>query len=466
MAGQSMETQMTGISVTGQNLANVDTTGYTRQTADIETSPDIMTTFGPEGTGAQVVSIQQAVDTLLNGQIQGQQSVNGYWNGQQSALQSVQDDLDEFLSSASSGSSSTSANDTSSSGLSTLLTSVFNDFQSVATSPTSIGARQTLISDAQSLASAFNQINSGLSQENTTLNTSLGDGVTSANQLLSGIANLNQQISAAQFGGGNANDLLDQRQQDLNNLAQLTDITTTNGSNGTVNVSIDGQTLVSGDQVSDTLQTYDPGNGNLLVKTAAGGVPLTLTGGSMQGTIDARDGALATLQGSINTLASSLITQVNSIYSGGYSLSGATGTDFFTGSDASSIAVNTSLVNDPSSFQASGSATASGDNTVALKLADLADAPQSNLENETFGDSYNQTVGNFGDAAQTANNQVTNQTAVMSMLTNQQSSVSGVSLDQEMTNLLTFQQAYEASAELVTTINQLMGDTLAMKSGS
>jgi flagellar hook-associated protein 1 len=466
MAGQSMETQMTGISVTGQNLANVDTTGYTRQTADIETSPDIMTTFGPEGTGAQVVSIQQAVDTLLNGQIQGQQSVNGYWNGQQSALQSVQDDLDEFLSSASSGSSSTSANDTSSSGLSTLLTSVFNDFQSVATSPTSIGARQTLISDAQSLASAFNQINSGLSQENATLNTSLGNGVTSANQLLSGIANLNQQISAAQFGGGNANDLLDQRQQDLNNLAQLTDITTTNGSNGTVNVSIDGQTLVSGDQVSDTLQTYDPGNGNLLVETAAGGVPLTLTGGSMQGTIDARDGALATLQGSINTLASSLITQVNSIYSGGYSLSGATGTNFFAGSDASSIAVNPSLVNDPSSFQASGSATASGDNTVALKLADLADAPQSNLENETFGDSYDQTVGNFGDAAQTANNQVTNQTAVMTMLTNQQSSVSGVSLDQEMTNLLTFQQAYEASAELVTTINQLMGDTLAMKSGS
>jgi len=458
-----METQMTGVSVSGQNLANVNTAGYTRQTVDIQTSPDILTGIGPEGTGSQAVSIQQAVDTLLNGQIQGQQSVNGYWNAQQSALQSVQDDLDEFLSNSTTGSSS---DDTTSSGLSTLLSNFFDDFQSVATSPTSIGARQTLISDAQTLASAFNQINSGLDQENTALNTSLSNDVDSANQLLSGIASLNQQISAAEFSGGNANDLLDEQQTDLNNLSQLAGITTTSGTNGAVNVSIDGQSLVSGSQVVDTLQTYDPGNGNLLVQTATGGVSLTLTGGSMQGTIDARDGALATLQNSVNTLASSLVTQVNSIYSGGYSLTGTTGATFFTGSDAGSIAVNTSLVNDPSSFQASGSATASGDNTVALELAGLADAAQSNLQNETFGNSYDQTVGTFGDSLQTANNQVSNQTAVMNMLTTQQSSISGVSIDQEMTNLLSFQQAYEASAELVTTVNQMLGDTLAMTNAS
>ncbi|HEY1790731.1 MAG TPA: flagellar hook-associated protein FlgK [Verrucomicrobiae bacterium] len=462
LAGQSMETQMTGVSVAGQNLANVNTAGYTRQTVDIETSPDIMTGIGPQGTGAEAVSIQQAVDSLLNGQIQGQQSVNGYWNAQQSGLQSVQDDLNEFLSSNTSSSSSSGG--ATSSGLSSLLSNVFNDFQSVATSPTSIGARQTLISDAQSLATAFNQINSGLEQESTTLNTSLSDNVDSANPLLSGIASLNQQISAAQFGGGNANDLLDERQQDLNNLAQLTDITTTNGANGAVNVSIGGQTLVSGNQVSETLQTYDPGNGNLLVQTS-GGVPLTLTGGSMQGTIDARDGTLASLQSSINTLASSLITEVNSVYTTGYGLNGTTGANFFYGSDAASISVNTGLANDPSSFQAAASAS-TNDNTVALELANLADAPQSSLQNETFGDSFDQTVGTFGDSLQTANDQVGNQTAVTSMLTNQQSSISGVSLDQEMTNLLSFQQAYEASAELVTTVNQMLGDTLAMKSGT
>lgn len=454
---------MTGVSVAGQNLANVNTAGYARQTVDIQTSPDIMTTVGPEGTGSEVASIQQAVDTLLNGQIQGQQSVSGYWNGQQSALESIQDELDEFLSSTGSNSSS-SSDSTTSSGLSTLLNTVFNDFQSVATSPTSVAARQSLISDAQNLASAFNQINSSLDQENTTLNTSLSNDVDSANQLISGIASLNQQISAAEFSGGNANDLLDQQQQDLNNLAQLTDIQTTTGADGAVNVSIGGQTLVSGSQVVNTLQTYDPGNGNLLVQTSAG-TALTLTGGSMQGTIDARDGTLATLQNSVNTLASSLITQVNSIYSTGYSLTGSTGGSFFTGTDASNIAVYSNLINDPSLFQASESG-ANGDNSVALQLAELANATQSNLQNETFSGSLDQTIGNFGDALQTANSQVNNQAAVMNMLTNQQSSISGVSLDQEMTNLLSFQQAYEASAELVTTVNQMLGDTLSMKAAS
>ena len=466
LAGQSLQTQMTGVEVAGQNLANVNTAGYTRQTIDIETSPDITTTAGPEGTGAEVVSIQQAVSSLLNSRIQGQQSTSGYWNAQQGALQSIQDDLDTFLSSTnSSSSSSSSTGTTGSSGLSTLLNNFFNDVQSVATSPTSTAARQTLISDAQTLTSAFNQMSSQLGQENTALNSSLSSDVDSANQLLSGIASLNQQISTAEFGGGNANDLLDERQQDLNNLSKLTDITTSNGANNTVNVSIDGVSLVSGNQVLDTLQTYDPGNGNLLVQTATGGVPLTLTGGSMQGTIDARNGTLANLQNSVNTLASSLITQVNSIYSGGYSLSGATGANFFTGSDAATIGVNSSLINDPSSFQASGSATASGDNTIALQLAQLASTAQSSLNGQTFSGSFDQTVGNFGGALQNANEQVSNQTSVMSMLTSQQSSVSGVNVDEEMTHLLGFQQAYEASAELVSTVNQMLQATLAMRTG-
>ncbi|HEY1790566.1 MAG TPA: flagellar hook-associated protein FlgK [Verrucomicrobiae bacterium] len=465
LAAQSLQTQMMGVEVTGQNLANVNTTGYTRQTVNIQTTPDINTTSGPEGTGADVASIQQAVDTLLNNQVQGQQSVSGYWNGQQSTLQSVQDDLDEFLNSTGTTSNSTtSTGTTSSSGLSTLLNNFFNDFQTVATSPTSVSARQQLVSDAQTLASAFNQMNTQLNQEDTALNTSISDGVNSANQLLSGIASLNQQIAAAQFGGGNANDLMDEREQDLQNLGQLTNITTSNGANGAVDVSINGEAFVTGNQVKDTLETYDPGNGNLLVGSpATGGTqPLTLIGGSIQGTIDARDNTQASLQTSVNTLASSIIAQVNSIYSKGYSLTGSTGANFFNGADASDISINATLVDDPSSFQASGSATATGDNTVALQLAELAGTTQSNLQNQTFSSSYNQTVGNFGDALQTANNQVTDQTSVMDMLKSQQSSVSGVSLDQEMTNLLGFQQAYEASAELVTTVNNMLGATLQM----
>jgi flagellar hook-associated protein 1 FlgK len=201
----------------------------------------------------------------------------------------------------------------------------------------------------------------------------------------------------------------------------------------------------------------------MLVLTATGGVPLTLNGGSMQGTIDARDGALATLQNGVNTLASTLITQVNAIYTNGYSTSGATGATFFTGTNASDIAVNAALASNPGLMQSSGSATASGDNSVALALAQMSSTAQIALNGQTFDGAYEGTVASLGDAVQTANNNVSNQTTVMNMLNTQRSSISGVSVDQEMTNLMSYQRAYEASAELVSTINTLMGDTMAMK---
>lgn len=459
MASRAMQTQMTGVQVAGQNLANVSTTGYTRQAVDIETSPDVATSVGSEGTGSAVVAIQQAVNSLLNSQIVTQQSSSGYWSGQQSALQSAETSLDEYLNGTGGSTSSTSTDSTTDTGLSGQLSGLFDAFQAVATSPTSVSARQALVSAAQTLSSTFNQVNSQLSSTRTSLNTSLTNDVSSANTLLSGIAQLNQQISTAQFSGGTPNDLLDERQQDLQNLAQLTNIQTSTEANGAVDVSIDGQTLVSNNTVTDTLQTYDAsgnGSGQLLVQTATGGVNLTLTGGSMQGTIDARDGELSTMQSSINTLASTLITQVNAVNSSGYNLNGTSGNNFFTGTDASDISVNQALVNDPSLVQASGSATASGDNTVALQLADLASTAQSGLNNQTFSTSYGLTVAALGNSLQTANNQVTNQTAVGNLLATQQSSVGGVNIDEEMTNLMSFQRAYEASAELVTTVNEMM----------
>jgi flagellar hook-associated protein 1 FlgK len=463
MASRSLQTQMTGVEVAGQNLANINTTGYSRQRVQIATSTDLSTGLGQQGTGATAVAIQQVVSSLLNNQIQGQQSVSSYWSAQQSTLQSAQTDLNEFLDgTGSTDSTSASSDSTSSSGLSGQLSGLFSAFSSLATSPTSLTARQAVVNQAQNLASTFNQISSQLTQMQSSLNASVGTDVSSANEQLSNIAGLNQQITFAEFGDGNANDLLDEREQALENLSQLTDITTSTETSGAVDVSIGGQTLVSGGQVLDTLQTYDAGSGNLLVQTASG-TNLTLAGGSIQGTIDARDGTLATLQNNVSTLASNLITQVNTVHGGGYSLTGSTGADFFSGTDAATITVNAALVNNPSLVQASGDATATGDNSVALSLAQLDDTTQSGLNDESFSDYYSQSVAELGNALSTANTQVTDQTSVSTMLATQRSSISGVSVDEEMTNLMGFQRAYEASAQLVTTINTLMGDTLAMK---
>jgi flagellar hook-associated protein 1 FlgK len=464
LASRSLQAQMTGVDVTGQNLANVNTPGYSRQMVKITASPDVQTSIGPEGTGADATSIQQAVSSLLNGQIQSQSSTSGYWNAQQTSLQSAQAALAEFLSgsSTSSTNSTTNSTDTSGTGLSKKLSDFFSAFSALASSD-SDSNQQAAVNAGQSLATMFNNVDSQFSSVRTSLNASLTSDVTSANQLLTNIAGLNKEISSAQSGGGNANDLLDEREQDLENLSQLTTVSTSTGTNGAVNVTIGGQTLVAGGAVSDTLQTYDPGNGQLLVQTAAGGVNLTLTGGSMQGTIDARDNTLATMQNNVNQLAGTLITQVNAIHDSGYSSTGGTGNSFFTGANAGTITVNTALANNPSLIQISGSSTNSGDTSLALQISQLSTTAQSALNNQTFGDSYDGTVTDLGNALDNANTQVTDQTAVANMLTTQRSSISGVNVDEEMTNMMTFQRAYQASAQVVTTVNTLLGDTIAMK---
>jgi flagellar hook-associated protein 1 FlgK len=159
-----------------------------------------------------------------------------------------------------------------------------------------------------------------------------------------------------------------------------------------------------------------------------------------------------------------LITNVNSIYSQGYDANGDTGQDLFTGTDASDIAVNSSLVADPSLFQYSGSSTpGSTDNTTVKELTELSNQNISGLSNQTFSENYDNTVTNLGSAISSVNNQLSTSQSVGSMLTNQRDSIAGVSLDDQMTNLIQYQKAYEASAELVTTVNEMLETVVEMK---
>jgi flagellar hook-associated protein 1 FlgK len=394
---------------------------------------------------------------MLDGEVRDESTVGGYWNSQQSALQNAQAQLGEFLNLNASGSA------TDSQGLSDQLNNLFNAFQSLATSPTSTAQRQNVVNQAQTLAAGFNRAAQQLTSLSDALNTSVTNTVAAANQLLSQITNLNDQIAKATVSGGSANDLNDTRQQALENLAGLVNIQTTTNSNGTVDVSIGGMQLISGNKTLDTLQAYDSGSGQLLVRTTTGGTPLTLTGGSIQGIIDARDGALQTLRNNLDTLASSLATQVSGIYSSGYDLNGGTGATLFNGTDAATISVNSSLQTDPSLVQAAGVSGATGDNAVALALARLGQQSVASLGNNTFSGAFASNVGAFGFSVSNATSEVANHTSIATMLKNQRDSVSGVSLEEEVANLITFQQAYSASSKIISTADQMLQTVIALK---
>lgn len=457
LGARALQANQLGVEVTGQNLANSSNTAYSRQQVVLETSLTTPTAYGMQGTGVQVSTIQQVRDATIDGEVRDEASVGGYWNSQQSALQNAQTQLGEFLNLNATG----SATDTQ--GLSDQINNLFNSFQGVATNPTSLTQRQSAINSAQTLATGLNQASQQLSTLNDTLNQSVTDGVNSANQLLSQIADLNNQIAKATAAGGTANDLNDTREQALENLANLVNIKTTANSNGTIDVSISGVQMISGSQVSDTLKPYDPGNGQLVLTTTNTGAPLGVTGGSIKGTFDARDGALQTLRNNLDTLASSLVSQVNSIYSSGYDLNGNTGQNFFSGTNAATIAVNASLLSDPSQFQAAGVSGATGDNSVALQLAQLGSQNVAGLGNQTFSSAFATGVSSFGYAVSNATTQVANHNTVSSMLQNQRDSVSGVSLEEEVSNLLTFQQAYSASSKIISTVDQMLTTVINLK---
>lgn len=466
LATRSMQAQQAGVTVTGQNLANANNPAYARQRVNLQTTDPLPVVGGVEGTGVQVAGIQQLRDSLLDGQIRDEGSVAGFWTTTQSALENTQTELGQFLdgSAATTGGASSSTSTTAAQGLSTQLSTLFSAFQAVAADPTSLPQRQALVAQAQSLTSSFNQIATSLNGVNNNLNTSISNDVASANQLLSDIAGLNSEIAKMEASsGGTANDLRDLRQQKLESLAQLTNLQTSTGADGSLTITIGGVAMVSGAKVSDSLQAYDAGGGQLQVRAATAGTALSLTGGSIAGAIDTRDGALASLRTGLDSLASQLIGKVNSVYSSGYDLNGNTGADFFTGKDAASIGVNPNLNNDPSQVQAAGVAGASGDNSVALALAQLAQQSNGALGNQTFSDAYGGLVTNLGNSLANANDQVANQSAVSTMLAQQRDSVSGVSMEEELTNLMTFQKAYQASAQIISTVNLMLQTLVAMK---
>jgi len=453
MAANSLSVEEEASQVTGNNLANVNNPSYSREQVMMGTAPPTQAEGGEAGTGVEAQSIAQFRSAALDSEIVNQNSITGSLTTQQSTLQQAEAYLDEEIQGSASGSTASSPN-----GIANSLSSLFNSFSALSAAPGELPLKQTVVANAQNLTNQFNQLSSQLGQVRNAANQSIQNDVTSANQDLTNIAQLNVQIASATANGGTADSLVDERQAALEDLASKINISTSTESNGSIDVSIGGVMMVSGLTSSDALEAYDAGGGQIMVKAQNAGSTLGFVsgslGGSIGGAITARDGALANLQNSLDGLASNLATSVNSIYSA------ATGQNFFTGNSAATITVNSGLVSDPSTLQAG--TTGAGDGSLAAALAGLASQQIAGLNNETFTASYAASVSALGNSIATATDQLSNSQTVGQMLAKQRDSVSGVSTDQEMTNLIEYQKAYEASAQLVSTLNTMLGEVINM----
>lgn len=462
MAQQSLQTQRKGLEVAGNNMANASTVGYSRQRVKIQSTSNPDSEFGSEGTGAQAVAVQQQRDAIVDAQLASEASITGSLSAQQQALEALQTKVGQQIDRSASSDGTTGVSGQN--GLADALSGMFSAFQNLSTQTASSEARQTVISQAKEVVSRFHQVASGISNLNDSLNASVATDVDAANSLLSKITDLNQDIQQLEAGGrGTANELRDQRQLALEELAKYVKADVVENSNGTVDVSIGGSSLVTGAKQADTLEAFDAGGGDLRVRTKTGAAVLNITGGSIHGTMQVRDGELATLQSEVDKLAAALISEVNQIHNPGFSPSGTSGADFFSGTNAASIQINASLANNPMLIQTSGDAAASGDNQVALALAQIGTKNISALNGKTFNESFTETVTEVGSALSGVNSEIDNQKAVTKMLTQRRDEVSGVSLDEEAADLMKFQKAFQASAHVVSVVSDMLDTVVNLK---
>jgi flagellar hook-associated protein 1 FlgK len=408
-------------------------------------TPAESTTGGYIGSGVTVTSIQRIRNGFLDTQIRSTNSTLGESETSYSILSQIE----------------TAVNEPSDEGISTALSTFFTSFQNLANNPEDSSARTTVVEDGKTLANNIQQLYSSMTSQQSDLATDSQSQIDSINTFTSEIATYDKQIIAAQANGSSANDLLDKRDYAIQQLSELTKISSSVDSNGSATVSINGVVVASANGSVDL--TENTQNGKITVTAANSSTALNITSGKLGADLTAYNTTIPAYQDKLNTLASAIITQVNALHSTGYGIddSKTTGTAFFTGSSASDIAVNSTLENNTDLVAASADGT-TGNNSVALAISELADSKVMNSNSTTISGYYTNFVSSLGTDVASAENSETTQTLVLQQLQEQQSSVSGVSTDEETTNLIQYQRAYQAAAQVVTTVNSLFQTVLDM----
>lgn len=443
---QALDATEAALNATSNNISNSNTPGYTREVAQFSENAETLSGGVVSGGGVSLDSLQSVRDELLNLQIQQQTAEQGSAETQSSALQQIQ----TLFSSTGEDLAST-------------LTAFSTSLQQLSASPSSAAAQQGVLAAGQNLARSFNSTASGLTSAQSAADQQVTQTVAQINSLTQQIAQLNSQIAQTVPAGQDGGTLQNQRDQLVQQLSTLTSVSVTQSSDGEVITTGNGTPLVMGGQ-SYNLQTATGSDGMQHVLDSNGNdITASLTGGQLGGAIQIRDQTIPGYLSQLNTLASQFATAFNAAQAQGYDSNGNTGQDFFTvpSATAGAAAGIGVAITSGSQIAVSSDGSAGSNGNVANLSAALTGALPSG---QTPAGAYAALVFNVGNDASNASAQSTAVGQSLLQLTDQQSSVSGVSLDEETTNLIRFQTAYEAAARVISTVQALSTVTLDMGS--
>jgi len=483
-----LQASQEAISVVGHNIANVNTPDFSQQSA-VLTSAQAQNYSGIMfGTGVTVTSVQALRDQFLN--LQVTQSLCAQ-SSAQTTYQGIQAITPAFT-------------DDGTSGLNTQISKFFSSLSTLAGNPTSAALSENVVGAAQAMLQQFQTSYQTVTGQIASANQQVGSLVPEINTLTTQISALNTRISQ-QLDPTTANDAIDQRQELTDKLAKLVGIQVSTDTHSNYQITLDSgaATLVSGGTAYPMVATPNGANGNnysVAVVTGATSTDVTdnINGGQLGAEMNLRDNLLPAYQSQLDTIAGSLANQVNKLNMAGFGTdangNSVTGTPFFTGSgidaaaDANfgyvnlpnnalpasaanapiykgiinSMVVNPSIVATPTLIASASAAGVAGDNSNVLKMANLQTALATvDTNDDGTGDSgpfstvVSGLINNVGTQSQKFNSIATNQQNLTTALQTQQTSVSGVDLDQQAALLMQFQQAYQASAHFISTISQL-----------
>ncbi|BBO88272.1 flagellar hook-associated protein FlgK [Desulfosarcina ovata] len=457
VATTALITQQKALDVTANNIANVNTEGYSRQRVNLEQNEPVYYEDGILSTGVQAQQyVQRIYDQFINAQIAESESELGRWDAELETLEKVELMFDE----------------TSGYGLNDALSEFWNSWQELSNSPDGYTERATLIADTQNLTEVFNSLSTSLSEVQSDTDLSITSAVDEINTLSSEIADLNLKIAEVEAGGYSANTFRDERDLKLQELSALIDINSFEDADGYLTVTTaNGNTLV--DRANSwelTTNTNADGFQDVYWVSSTGteeNITDDIRTGKLKGWIEARDETISGYLDQLDDLAATIIDAVNTLHAAGTNLDGTTGTasgtNFFTGTDASDIAINTDIEDNPNLIAAADTTESiPGGSENAIAIAELQNSLLMSGGTSTIDDFYNALASEVGSDVSQAEVNSEHQTTVSLQLSTYREEVSGVSLDEEMVDLIQFQSAYNAAAKLVTAVDEMLQTLIDM----
>ncbi len=438
----------TAVDVTGNNISNVNTEGYSREVINLSSSSTIEQKGLLLGTGISVASVTRSGDTFIIKQLIAAAGQYGTYEAASTPLS----DLEQIV-------------DIDESGLATDIDEFFDSWEELSLNPSESTERQQVLAEAVDLADKFNQLDQELSDVVESINSSIESRIPEVNSMLEQVAALNQAIYQAELAEKNANTLEDSRDLLVQEISEACGASSYIDEKGMVCLQLaNGLPLVAGNVASSF--TTERSNGLTILTLEAGHSSYSIEaddiGGAFNGLLDVRDNVIPEVQDEIDRLAYEIATAVNTLLTGGIDANGDAGTELFSLTAPTDPTVNAwegasasiSVLFDDPQLLAAGTTGGSADNSVCLDVVALYNAET--INGSTYSEEYARIAASVGQLVSSNEDKLLASEDNLAETLANRDEISGVSTDEEMLQLIQYQTGYEAAASFLSTVKEML----------